>query len=121
MYHEEYIGYLRSTIADVFKVDELAKEYDGWAQLLRPYAEKASSAQAFDAAVTQLKAFATQRVATVEAFLAPIGLSALPPEAPNARYTVCDVCSGHLDLAACTELAAPSGVRRRLVRGDQKS
>ena len=63
VYHEEYIGYLRSTIADVFKADELAKKYDGWAQLLRPYAEKTSSAQAFDAAVAQLKAFATQRVA----------------------------------------------------------
>lgn len=69
VYRAKYIGYLRSTMTDVFDAKGLAQKADTLAELIRPYVQGEGRGQAFDTAVTQLKAFIAQRATAVEAFL----------------------------------------------------
>jgi len=70
VYHAGYIGYLQATLKGAFVAVDPVTRIDSLAELLQPYAERAGSEQAFDAAVAQLKAFVAQRVTVVDAFLA---------------------------------------------------
>lgn len=69
VYGARYAAYLAATLKDAFVPEELAAKIDTLAALLQPYTEKAGDAQAFDAAIAQLKTFIAQRAAQVEGFL----------------------------------------------------
>jgi hypothetical protein len=70
VYKVKYVGYLRTTLTDAFVSDDLSRQCDAWATLLKPYVAQEGNTQAFESAVQQLKAFAVQRAGAVEVFLA---------------------------------------------------
>lgn len=70
VYRVRYATYIASTLEDAFVPEDLTARIDALAGLLRPYAEKAGDAQAFETAVAQLKTFIVQRAAQIEEYLA---------------------------------------------------
>lgn len=71
VYAARYADALVATLTDAFVPEALAAKIDTLAEMLRPYAEKSGDEQAFEAAITQLKAFIAQRAAQVQEYLTP--------------------------------------------------
>ena len=70
IYQARYVGFLRSALTDAFVPARLTPKIEAWVRLLQPYASQEGKAQAFEAAIGQLKTLLIQRAAAVETYLA---------------------------------------------------
>lgn len=69
-YMNKYLDYLREFTTEVYNPEQLAAQYQQWAELLRPYVAATDDIDAFDSAVTQLTMQTQARAQAAAEFLA---------------------------------------------------